>query len=458
MTMIQIRMTGTLDYRQTKQHIPHAFTVPDGATVLKIWFDYSPKWSRGQEQRNDLSLTLFDPEGARGARHNNQDRNLRITAQSATPGYTPGTLQPGTWVIWIDSHRILPPDRVEYRFEIEISTELLSADEPVMYWQPGQVAPRGAGWYRGDLHGHTWHSDGKWDIPDFVRYARKYELDFVTLTDHNTVSGLAQIDSLATDDLLTMGGIELTTYYGHALALGTRQWLEWRIQPGITMPMIAEQVKKAGALFIIAHPHSIGDPYCTGCDWNYNDMLPGNARCVEIWNGDWGGDSGNEDTVQLWYRWLNQGYRMVATAGTDIHSIMDVDNLHPGFNVVYAAELSQSAILQAIRVGHLYLSGGPRLELTAQNEAGQTAMMGDTLDGETLTINVNWKDCQPGDTLRLIVNGQVRETLPLNNGGEQQWTIAASECHWCVVEIRAPDGIMRAITNPIFAGTAADWN
>jgi len=149
--MIQIRMSGTLDDRHSKQHLPHAFTVPEGATALSIWFDYSPKYSRGQAQRNDLSLTLFDPTGARGARHNNQDRNLRITAQSATPGYTPGPLQPGTWTIWIDSHRVLPPDKIEYRFEINISTEPLPADEAVMQWQPGQVASRGVGWYRGDL-------------------------------------------------------------------------------------------------------------------------------------------------------------------------------------------------------------------------------------------------------------------------------------------------------------------
>ena len=27
-----------------------------------------------------------------------------------------------------------------------------------------------------------------------------------------------------------------------------------------------------GALFIIAHPQAIGDPYCTGCRWEYPDF------------------------------------------------------------------------------------------------------------------------------------------------------------------------------------------
>ncbi len=61
---------------------------------------------------------------------------------------------------------------------------------------------------------------------------RDYKLDFVTLTDHTTLSVLAQVDSLCSDDNLTMGGMELTTYYDHVLALGTRQRHEWRVING----------------------------------------------------------------------------------------------------------------------------------------------------------------------------------------------------------------------------------
>ena len=127
---MRIRIDGTLDYRQQKQHIPFAFTVPAGATKLSIRFDYEPKVSQGQSYRNDLSLTLFDPQGARGARHNNQDRNLIITAATATPGYQPGELQPGTWTVWIDTHRILPPDVIAYWFEIEISSDPVARRMP----------------------------------------------------------------------------------------------------------------------------------------------------------------------------------------------------------------------------------------------------------------------------------------------------------------------------------------
>ncbi len=447
-----MRIDGTLDYRQQKQHLPFTFTVPTGATRLTIQFDYGPKFSQGQTLRNDLSLTLFDPTGARGARHNNQDRNLTITAYSATPGYIPGVLQPGVWTVWIDTHRILPPDVINFWFEIDISTDPISETDqrPVK----GTTAPRGAGWYRGDLHGHTLHSDGRWDVPDLVQYARDYKLDFVTLSDHNTVSGLAQMDSLAADDLLTMGGVELTTYYGHALALGVRQWMEWRVGiDGTTMPDLAARAMQAGATFIIAHPMALGDPFCTGCDWAYPDMMPGNAHCVEIWNTEWDSESQNDQAVALWYKWLNQGYRMAATRGTDIHAPMTDPN--PAFNVVYAEELSEAAVLAAVRQGHLYISVAPRLELAAQGDS--TGIMGDLVAGDSVEVRLTWSNCAAADHLRLIVNGEVREDSSVAEYGQHQWTFGTSEARWCVVEIRSADGAMRAITNAIRFGTAADW-
>jgi hypothetical protein len=334
---MRLLIEGQLSHQQSKQHIPHAFTMPSQITRLSLRLEYSPKRASSQKHNNMLCLTLFDPEKCRGARHNNPDQSLTLTECSATPGYTPGKLQAGIWTVFIDTHRILPPEPIMYTLEIEMS------DEPVEHVAlPKKVAtkPRGPGWYRGDLHGHTLHSDAKWDVPDFAKYARDYTLDFVTLTDHNTVSALAQLDSLAGNNLLTMGGSELTTYYGHALALGVREWQEWRIGTGITMTQIAEQVRAKNGIFIIAHPHSVGDPECTGCDWKYAELMPGNARHIEIWNGPWDGDSGNEKGLQRFYQWLNEGYQMRATAGTDIHGPMKDPN--PGFNHVYADDLRTS--------------------------------------------------------------------------------------------------------------------
>ncbi len=444
---MQTVMKGTLDPRHNKTHLPLAFSVPEGTTELIIRFDQR---AEGRAQVDpQISLSLFDPERSRGARHCNADQNLRLTHTTATPGYLPGALIPGVWTVWIDVHRLLPGSLVHFTLEIDLNDAPI--DEAPVIYTPGTTAPRGAGWYRGDLHGHTYHSDASWDVPDFVQHARAYKLDFVTLTDHNTVSPLAQLDSCRTDSLLTMGGMELTTYYGHALALGVREWLEWRAGlNGLTMPELKRRAEAAGALFIIAHPMSVGDPWCTGCNWQFEEMMPGSARCVEVWNGPWDGDSGNEPALALWHGWLNEGCRMVATCGTDIHGpLTDPNN---GFSVVYAEALSESAILTAIRQGHLYLSSGARLELTAN---GGRAMMGDLIPRGEITLNVAWEGAHPGDRLRLIRDGAVCEEREIDAQGSASWTF--SEGRWYNAEIRAADGNMRAVTNPIFIGSEADW-
>ncbi|MEL6148811.1 MAG: CehA/McbA family metallohydrolase [Chloroflexota bacterium] len=441
-------ITGKLKLEDMHRHIPHEFMVPAGAQQISIQFDFEPKRPPDGGVPHEISLSLFDPEHGRGARHNNGDQSIKITAEGATPGYTEGALQPGTWTVFIDTHRIMPPGAISYTLDIDVSMEPTDFTSP--QYQPGKTASRGAGWYKGDLHGHTLHSDAAWDVPEFVAYARSKGLDFVTLTDHNTVSPLAQHDSLASDDILTMGGIELTTFRGHALALGTREWVEWRVLDGTTMKDVARNVIDNGALYVIAHPTSEGYPYCSGCPWHYMDMMPGISPAVEVWNGGWSGGSYNDEAVRLYYKWLNHGHRLIATAGSDIHEpFRETDR--PGYNVVYAEDLTETAILGGIRQGHLYLTSGPDLSFVAANQQGASAMMGDTLNGNRAEFTVNWRGCQQGFSLQLIGNGELIERVPAGDTGETQWEVdAAKPNSWYTVEIRDANGELHAITNPIF--------
>ena len=57
----------------------------------------------------------------------------------------------------------------------------------------------------------------------------------------------------------------------------------------------------------------------------------------------------------LRYDWLNQGQRLVATAGSDTHGSQDY-TAGPGFSVIFAEELTERALFNALRLGHLYLS------------------------------------------------------------------------------------------------------
>lgn len=454
--MLLLDHAARLTHEHAKRHLEFPFEVPPGAARLRIDMQYAPRKVEGQVATNELSLTLFDPNGARGAGHHRLDHRVELSAAAATPGYVPGPLPVGRWLVVVDTHMILPGPVVEMRLTAEVSFEPVAAPAPSP--APRRAGGRGPGWYRGDLHGHTFHSDGAWDVPDLVAAARAAGLDFVTLSDHNTVSGLAQMDSLGDNALLTMGGMELTTYYGHALALGVREWIDWRIRPGErTMEDIAADVRRRSGTFIIAHPMAPGDPICTGCNWNYPEMMPGSARIVEIWNGGiWSREDGyNERGLRLWYDWLNQGYRMVATAGTDIHGFggledvgMAASAIEAGLNVVYAEDLTEAAILAAVQRGHLYLSSGPALELTAESDGEATAMMGDALPTARGRVLARWSNCRPTDTVRLIVDGSSVEAISGTESGAREWELSGRG--WCALEARAANGDLRAITNPIF--------
>ncbi len=444
----------TITTADVHQHIPHAFEVPAGTTQIHIEFNYTPRHSAGQQYHNQMSLSLFDPAGPRGVYYLFRDYGITINAARPTPGFDAGPVRPGTWIAFVDTYRLLPPDAITYTIEVELSSDPIA--EPVQIYNRPQIRSRGPGWYRGDLHAHTLHSDGAWDVPDLVQYARGQGWDFVTLTDHNTVSGLPQHESLADDGLLTMGGLELTTYYGHALVLGVRQWFEWRLDTPekLTMVQLAQRVIDSGALFVTAHPMAPGDPECSGCHWEFEDMRPGNSPAVEIWNGAWG--LHNQLALDLYYEWLNQGHRLVATSGSDMHGTPTDEYPLGAVNVVYAEDLTEAAILQAVRQGRTYLSVGPQLVLTGRSAAGRTVMTGDSLPDQATTLHVQWADAHEGMLLRLNMDGQPYDEVQIGTSGEQSWAIAPGQASWCNVELRDAQSRLWAVTNPIYYVSRAD--
>lgn len=442
---------GTLTPADNRRSIPYQFDMPAGMTQLHMHFDYSPVHTDGQPFPQQISFAIHDPIGVRGEWSRPNADGWHVTTARATPGTLPGAITPGRWTVFLLSHRIMPPTPVSYRITLTWSDEPTS--ESAAVWTPGAPDDRGAGWYRGDLHGHTLHSDGSWDIPEFVAYMRGQGLDFVTLSDHNTISGLAQHRSLAENGFVAIGGTELSTFYGHALALGVREWFDWRAstERELTMPELAQKVLDAGRWFVIAHPMAPGDPECCGCHWEHADMMPGNAPAVEVWNGWWA--DYNEQSLQLYYRWLNAGHRLVATSGTDIHHRPPADAAgRAASNVVYADSFSETGILDGLKQGHSYISAGPELLLNAVTESGVKAMMGDALPHEAVTVTARWNRAHAADVLRLIVNGVVHDWRSVAPEGEASWTLEAGLARWCALELRDPNTDMWALTNPIFFG------
>ena len=454
--MMRYHFEHTLTTRDCKRHIPHRFGVPANSGQIDIHFRFTPY--RVHDIQNLLTLTVFDPGGFRGAGHRDGDSHQVLeSATEATPGYLPGPLPPGEWIVQIDTHMIMPGAAVHYWLDITITEGATTGIATTLLPKTRlpKTIQRGVGWYRGDLHCHTVHSDADGlTVAGLIQAARDYRLDFIFLTDHNTTAGLAEMDASATENLLTAGGVELTTFWGHALCLGTRKWIDWRIRPGTgDIARIAAATYANDYIFIIAHPLSRGDPACTGCSWRYGEMMPGNAQLVEIWNGSWDGDSNNEAALALWYDWLNQGLRLVATAGTDTHNVQNYAD-KPGFNAVYADDLSEVAILNALRAGHVYLSAGPQIAFQARNERDEKWISGDTV-ALPVTFSIIWANCPADAQIRVIANGRLLDQQTAEARGEYAWNMTPDQADWVLVEVRSSTGELLAITNPIFLTTGS---
>ena len=75
--------------------------------------------------------------------------------------------------------------------------------------------------------------------------------------------------------------------------------------------------------------------------------------------------------------------------------------------------------------------------------------MGDTVT-RPVTFIVTWTDCAADAQMRLIVNGRLLNEWMAGAQGEYEWNMAPDQADWVVVEIRGGNGVLLAITNPIF--------
>jgi hypothetical protein len=166
--------------------------------------------------------------------------------------------------------------------------------------------------------------------------------------------------------------------------------------------------------------------------------------------------------VAFWEARLNEGLRITAIGGSDNHDA-SLDPSKPasvGYptTVVHAAELSQPAILAAIRAGHVFVdTQGSRdrtLEVTASS-GGHTAEMGDSLAAPAgvpirFTVHVTHA---AGASLSISGSGPKPklageafsddETLSFDVAGDGQ-------AHWLRVDVRGPDGRLWLLGNPIY--------
>jgi hypothetical protein len=405
---------------------------------------------------------ILTEEGFRG--WSGSDRaQFFVGLAEATPGYLPGPIPAGAWRVVLGLYKIAP-EGCDYKITVTLSRSSQPAQparppvtSPV---QPGRVVRAGAGWYGGDLQTHSHHSDAQASVAELVAAAHARGLDFLAITDHNTVSQLSELAAHSGPELLLIPAMEVTTYYGHANVWGLSRWLDFRCRETAEIQRVMQAAHAQDALFSINHPNST-------CHWEYG-WIEG-ADAIEVWNGLW--HQANYRSLTWWDELLQQGRRIVAIGGSDRHQPREFDPYFPHqvgtpTTRVYAENLSAKAILAGIQTGHVFVTAdvaGPQIRLAAKTASGQAAMMGDTLArpaGTPVTFECE-VDGAKGHVLELIQDGRVIERRTLEDETVRAaWTVPIEGPGYLRAQVVAsgPTGPLPAtayprvlaLTNPIY--------
>ena len=326
------------------------FDVPVGTMEIEVRHD-------DLSEANILDWGLRDPSAVRGWGGGNAEPAI-VGEVAASRSYLPGPIAAGTWAVLIGLAKVSEPP-ARYRIEIFFRTvATLGADPDRSEYVAAEPLAAEARWYAGDFHVHSRESgDARASLDEAATFAAERGLDFIELSEHNTVSQVALLPAVQSrhPEVLLLPGIEVTTYAGHANAIGAAAFVDFRVMSPpleVSGGTIVAETEAAGGLLAINHPVlELGD-LCIGCAWNL-DLPPLAVDAVEIQNGAYSvtGLLFYRQALGFWDGLLSRGSRAAAIGGSDDHRAgVDLGGTESPIGspttMVWADSLSVAAILE----------------------------------------------------------------------------------------------------------------
>jgi hypothetical protein len=147
----------------------------------------------------------------------------------------------------------------------------------IMTQLPDLAGKPGPGERVGVIHVHTNASCGSGGLPQVIESAKKADLSFVAITDHNLTLSDAEVAAADPPEFAVIDGEEVSTSAGHYLALGVSD-SRWHRGKGFDDRPLMASSRRAGAVNFIAHPFGLRDRWS---DWGATDY-----DGIEIFNDD----------------------------------------------------------------------------------------------------------------------------------------------------------------------------
>jgi len=445
--------TGSFTEDQEGAYVLVPFEVPEGTTRVgvRVCYDQPPSPTSSQI-KHTLDLGVYDARGSDGSFDTEEFRGwggssrptVLITPEQATVGFEPGPITAGEWAAEIGVAAVAgelegdPDGAVQWRLEVFTGADAADLDKP---WTPTpydtQPASTKTGWYKGDFHVHAEHSSpNDASMRETFDYAfgstpENAGLDFITLSDYVTDRHWAEIGRFQEDypGKLVMRSAEVITYRGHINNHASATYVDYRTGPVYELrdgsldkvrdaqpaSRVFDDIHHAGGFTQVNHPTIFPaavpgfSNLCRGCSWQYSDEETkwGEVDAFEVQTGPSGTSEphGHELgpnpftplAIEWWDRLRTEGHRITAVGSSDSHHAGDGNGttqspIGEATTVVYAEELSEEGIQDAVEAGHAYVKffspQGPDLRFTAvalhgpgkgRGKGKPKAMMGDVL-------------------------------------------------------------------------------
>jgi hypothetical protein len=173
---------------------------------------------------------------------------------------------------------------------------------------------------------------------------------------------------------------------------------------------------------------------------------------------------------EVWYRYLNTGYRLPLVGGTDKMSSEVPVGLYRTYAQLGDEAFSHDAWCRAVRQGRTFLSGGPLIWLEVDGRG-----IGDTVSISgpgTVSVTASVRSIFPVETLEIVQNGRVVASTDEGEGARRlqlSADVRVDADSWLAARCGGPehfDGLEHrdvwqrrvfAHTSPVYVTTGQDW-